>query len=179
MGVTSAQWLEQLKRHLPRGPLWRVAPGSLLESVLQALADMLARAQLLIETLVVEADPRTCYQLLPEWETSVGLPDDCLPAGGTTQERRNAVVARLISTGGASVPYFTQLAATYGYTITIDFPALHTWRVSTPTTVGITVANCLSSCVDPLRTWGNTQLECLLNRVKPAHTVVEFAYGVT
>jgi uncharacterized protein YmfQ (DUF2313 family) len=176
--VTSNQYLDQLKRLAPPGRLWAIPVGSLIEKVFLAIADGLARAQTLLETLPSESDPRTTSQLLPEWEKVTGLPDGCIPSGGTTQERRNAIVARLISTGGASVPYFTQLAATYGYSITIDFPALHTWRVSTPTTIGITRANCRSKCIDPLRTWGNDQLECLLNRVKPAHTVLEFAYGV-
>lgn len=181
MGIasTAAAYAAQLRQLLPRGPLWQWREDSPLVGLLLALAAGLSRFHLAAARLPREADPRTTSELLAEWEASCGLPDGCLPGGGSADQRRNAIVARLVATGGASRAYFIEIAAVYGYTITITEPALHTWRVNSTEDVSITPFRAgLSRAGEPLRTFGNQQLECLINRIKPAHTVVEFAYGV-
>jgi uncharacterized protein YmfQ (DUF2313 family) len=84
------------------------------------------------------------------------------------------IVARLISTGGQSIPYYEQIASALGFVISItefsptepggDAPEgmiveesdwAHTWRV-----------NVLNSGTAP----ANSLLACLLERYKPAHT---------
>ena len=176
--MTGEAYAAQLAAHLPTGPLWRsLATIPLWQGWLLALGDGLARFHGVVDGLVVETDPRTSSELLPEWEWTVGLPDHCLAGGGSTEQRRDAVVARLVATGGSSVAYFTQLAAAYGYTITVDFPALHTWRVTTPADTAVVNMTCNGTCNDALQSFGNEQLECLLARVKPAHTELLFAYG--
>lgn len=177
MAVTAGQVLAQLKKLLPRGPLWNLPIGGVRERLLLAIADNLVATQSDEESILAEADPRTTAQLLPDWEATCGLPDGCLPGGGSTAQRRNAVVGRLNEVGGASKAYFIGLAAVYGYTITIDEPALHTWRVHSSLSAGLVWSTCNGTCDDQLQTYGSTQLECLINRVKPAHTVVEFAYS--
>ncbi|ROH88674.1 DUF2313 domain-containing protein [Stagnimonas aquatica] len=176
---TANAFAAQLAALLPRGQLWAGLLGSpLFRNVLQACGDALARVQGDIDRLPVEADPRTTADLLVEWESTVGLPDGCLADGGSIEQRRAAVVSRLVATGGASEDYFLGLAAAYGYTGAISYPALHTWRFETPTEVALINATCNGNCNDALQSYGNEQLECLLNRAKPAHTVLEIAYGV-
>jgi uncharacterized protein YmfQ (DUF2313 family) len=178
MAVTPQAFAGELGALLPRGRLWRgLLRGPLFSSLLLALGDGLARFRAFAEKLPQESDPRFTTQLLPEWEQSTGLPDDCIPGGGSTEQRRNAVVARLRATGGASPAYFVELAATYGYTATVDNLGPNHWRITVAEAYSITNATCRSTCIDELRTWGNDQLECLINRLKHSHTQVDFAYG--
>lgn len=58
--------------------------------------------------------------MLSEWESSLGLPDDCaIGESGGVSDRQRAVVAKLISTGGLNRDYYIRVAAALGYTITI------------------------------------------------------------
>jgi uncharacterized protein YmfQ (DUF2313 family) len=58
--------------------------------------------------------------LLPDWERNWGLPDPCLTHPPTAlNDRRLALVAKMTMLGGQSRQFFIDLAATYGYTITI------------------------------------------------------------
>ena len=176
--MTAEGYAAQIDALLPHGKLWQsLAVSPVWQGLLLAIGDGLARFDLAVENLTLEADPRTSSELLPEWEWTTGLPDHCLPNGGSTEQRRFAVVARLVATGGSSAAYFIELADSYGYTITIDYPALHTWRVNTPTATALTNMTCNGTCNDALQVFGNEQLECLLGRVKPAHTALLFAYG--
>lgn len=59
----------------------------------------LARVHDRVLNLLEEADPSTADELLGEWETLVGLPDECA-AADTPEDRRALVVARLRGIGG-------------------------------------------------------------------------------
>lgn len=131
---------------------------------------------------------------LADWERVLGLPDAC--AGGYTQtqtERITAALAKIRQRGGQSRAYFISLAQALGYDIAIEEPAVYTcgspcdqpihdepwhfaWTVRGPE-VTVREFACLSGCADPLASWGNRMLECVINRLKPAHTHVLFAYG--
>lgn len=52
----------------------------------------------------------------------------------------------------------------------------HRWRINAPTTT-VTEFTVNSPCTDPLRTWGNALLECVMNRYKPAHGELLFGYS--
>lgn len=179
MGVTAAAYAGQLAALLPRGKLWRgLLRAPVVGGVLLALGDTLARLDESINGLRREADPRSTLQLLPEWEASVGLPDGCLPGGGTTEQRRNAVVARLLSTGGSSPAYLIALGAAFGYTLTVEPLAPNQIRIRSAAATSTTYFRSgVSRAADRLQIFGNAQLECLINRVKPAHVQVTFAYG--
>lgn len=51
----------------------------------------------------------------------------------------------------------------------------HRWRVNAAETT-MTEATCLSPCTTPLRSWGNQPLQCVMNRMKPAHTDLLFSF---
>ncbi len=176
--MTPGAYFAQLKALLPRGPLWRLTRGGTFEGLLRAIADGLFRVRRRALDLQAEADPRTTYELLPEWEASCGLPDGCLPNGGTLTERRNAVVARINTVGGVDAAYFVGLAAQLGFEVTVVDTGPNVIRMDVPDTISVSWATAGGAVAgDPIRSWGNSQLECLINRYKPAHIEVQFAYG--
>lgn len=177
MGMTAEQYQAQLDALLPPGAFWRWVQGSVLYGLLLAIGDSLARVDAVAERLPLDADPRTTSDPT-NWEACCGLPDGCIPGGGTLQQRRNAVVSRLASVGGASAAYIEALAAEYGYTVTVEDLGPSHWRVNAAEADVVVNSTCNGTCDDPLEVFGNEQLECLITRVKQSHTQVEFAYGV-
>jgi uncharacterized protein YmfQ (DUF2313 family) len=197
MGALTDKYRRQLQALLPSGLAWPQDPDSTLAKVLAAMAEELARVDSRTLQLIEEADPRTAYELLPDWERVCGLPDTCTGTGAQTiAERRAAVAAKLTARGGASIAYFQALAEHLGYTVRIDVfrpfmcgrsrcgdalngPATvrHYWRV-TVTGPRFTPFRCgASQCGDSLGKISRAaDLECLLNRLKPAHTQVIVAY---
>lgn len=195
MGLTATDYLAQLQALLPQGPAWPRDAEAELTRLLAAWADELARVDGRAADLVEEADPRTTAELLADWERVAGLPDACVEAlglGQTTAQRRAALVAKLTTIGGQSAAYYIALAASLGYAITVTEFDLHdvednvehpltgtpwqfAWQVNAAEdTIGVLAVT--DTVEDPLAWWGNELLECVINRLKPAHTHVLFAY---
>lgn len=163
------------------------------DPVLQGLAAEFARAHNRLGDLLRDSDPRTTYELLTDWERAFGLPDACCGSSDDMQARINALVAKVFGAGSPTPQYFIDLAATVGYDITIT--ELGPFRVTSPVTAALygeeavfvwqvnaalnTVAyfDMNSTVETPLARWGNSILECIINRAKPAHTFVIFSYS--
>jgi uncharacterized protein YmfQ (DUF2313 family) len=191
-----AAYLDQLQQLLPPGAAWPRDPDAVLTRVLDAEAEELARVDGRAADLLEEADPRTTLELLPDWERVTGLPDQCLPAGTSLVERREAVVARLTGLGGQSVAFFMQLAAVFGYAVEIvelrpfiaghsvcgaplggDHDIRHVWRVVVPDLRVVEFRAGASACGDRLGEIRRAEvLECLFQRLRPAHTRLVFQY---
>ncbi|MCE1117462.1 YmfQ family protein [Pseudomonas sp. NMI795_08] len=193
---TAADYLEQLKTLLPPGQAFPREAGTTLHALLDGMSIELARADSRGEALPLEANPATTNELLSDWERVAGLPDKCSGLlEETIQGRRNALLAKLSSSGGQSPAYFIELAALLGYTVTIEefrpFRAgrsdagdaltngdwVFAWIVRSPETTVISFRAGMSAVGERLRTWGNDTLECKINQLKPAHTIALFAHG--
>lgn len=178
--ATADRYRQQLNALLPPGSLWdRLRlKDSTFQSLLLAFSDSLARVHNRLANVRREADPRSTLELLDEWEASVGLPDGCLTRAQTVAERRKAVVSRLKSIGRADRAYFIEVAAEFGYVVTIDEVDDHEWTMTCAESTALTEFHAGESVAgDSLGEFGNEQLECLMNRLKPAQTVLNFAYG--
>lgn len=180
---------------LPVGLVWPRDAAAIQSAVTRALANSFQRSDSESMSLLTNLFPKTAVTMLPEWEATLGLPDDCsIGEVDTISKRQNAVVSKLISSGGQSVAYFISVAKALGYNITItqfrqaragmsacgdalngdDWPL--TWRVNAES-ITLVYARCgLSYCGDPLRSWGNKQLECRINALTPSHTIVKYGY---
>lgn len=193
MAMTQPEYLSQLQALLPTGAAWPRDPDATLTQFLAAFADELARLDARGEQLLDETDPHSTFELLADWERVAGLPDPCVTDAQTSGQRRDALVARLTSTGGQSRQYFIDLAAALGFTVSITESRAHTvsddvdarlyddawaftWRVNAAQTT-IWELTVEASVDDPLAAWGNVALECAIRRIKPAHTTVLFAYS--
>ena len=193
--VYSAEdFLKALQNLLPRGVVWSRSSDSVLTGTLSGLAPVWARHVARNNNLLVDAFPTTSFDLLSEWESTLGLPDPCAGASPTLQGRRNQVLARLTTNGGQSIDYFVSYAANLGYTISIkEYTPLrcgqqrcgdpvgsqdwaHAWSILSPENTVTLFKSGLSGAGEPLESWGNAVLECELNEIKPAHTVLTFIY---
>ena len=181
----------------PRGMALPLDETSTWQRLLGALAEELARVDARGDDLLREADPRSALEMLSDWERVCGLPDECTGDVATTlQERRAAVVARLTGLGSQSLAYFQALVDVLGYTVTIEefrpficgrsrcgdilggpHAVRHTWRVAVDGPRVTWFRTGASQCGDHLATIQEAfDLECLLNRYKPAHTRLVFSY---
>jgi uncharacterized protein YmfQ (DUF2313 family) len=180
--VTPEDYARQLSQLLPRGYVWTRDPHSRLYKLLLAVGDGLSRVHTSAQMLLREFDPRQADELIDNWETDTGLPDECTGPATGLDARRGAVMAKRLADGGASLPFFTELAAGLGYTIDIEeFGAFttgsgcdealnndlwqHTWRVN------------VMMATDAVITDDEKHvLECVIGRAAPGHTEVRFAY---
>lgn len=184
---------ELLKLLLP--PVSYDSTGALLNAELSADGNALDLAQSIADQILAEADPRTTAAMFADWERVYGLPEICVTNSGivqSSQERRAALVAKVIMQGGQHKQFYIDLAASLGYTITInewaprntehdsefavtDEPYRFIWQVNSELN---TVRDLKTEDDTEMATavWGNTLLECTMNRFKPAHTYIIFAY---
>lgn len=175
---------------LPRGRAWE---GSVIGQVVQGLCGSAARLDARAQDLLVDAFPASSVELLPDWESSLGLPDPCAGIAPTIQQREAQVVARLTDSGGQSAQHFINFAAQLGYTISIRNYApsrfgrpfgqpfggeawAHTWAVIAPLETVTRFAFGQSGFGEPFAAWSNAVLECELQARAPAHTILLFIY---
>lgn len=177
MSRTADDYLVLLQQLLPPGRLWTslCRPGSQFNNLLLSMADEFARVDGRSEQLLNEFHPQLMSEMLTDWETFVGLPE-CGVSGQTTQQRRNALQAKLALLGDNRAQYFIDIAAILGYTVTITEVPPYAYQVNAPETT-IIESTCESPCTDPLRVWGNDDLECALKKINPAHLNQSFTYG--
>lgn len=194
--MTPEGYEDQVRALLPPGPAWPQGPDDPPMQLGSGWAYSVARMDAVIIGLVDEADPTTTYALLDDWERVAGLPDACELAFGGEQEiaqRRSALLARITSAGGQTAAYYISVAAAMGYDITITEFSEHTvdddvdaemngqdwafaWAVNATTTT-VTEFSVDDTADDPLAWWGNAILECVFERIKPAHTTLIFSYS--
>lgn len=168
------------------------APGSQLHTELAAEAATLDAAQTSANNAAQAVTPYFAAELLTDWERVCGITP---PAGAPYQQRLQAVLAKLAETGGLSIPYFTRLAESMGYSISItelapfcagvnragdpihDPDVQWCWRVDVSgQSVSYAFHAGISRAGEPLLAFGDAVLETVLNELKPAHTFVYFTY---
>lgn len=170
---------EQLFASLPPGRAWPDRLESNLRQLLLALAVQLYAVDLRGQQVLAELDPGTTFDLLPEWERLLGLPDPCAPPAQTVQERRARVVQRLTVQPHPTKQYLLELCAALGYpdaTITESGP--HQFTVDVPNPRVTYFRTGASQCGDLLgKIERAADLECLLTEQKPAHLSIIFNYS--
>lgn len=172
--------------------LFPVELGGVFDDDIKIEGKHLDAAQTSAERLLVEMFPDTTVDLIADWEDTYGLSPE---ADDPLQVRRAALMKKMKELGGLSRQYFIDLAASYGWTITIDelLPFMCGWSKSgdylyIPEAIWIWRVNVQGSpvynyrvgesCAGERLTWwpANTALESLITELKPAHTAVIFNY---
>ena len=186
---------------MPSGPAWSRSPKSDMSKLGDAAAAFFFYIHQRVEKAAREMFPDTCEETLVDWEAMLELPEPCEHGnhaeGQTFYERVNAAIAKINRNISPTKENFAKLANFLGYNVSI---------VTTPPSVcgiarcgenlgGATEANYYwITIVDGARlsyarcgtavcgevlcriTWAE-DLECLLNRIKPAHTIIKLSYA--
>jgi len=177
---------------MPRGRAWPRDADATITSVIGGLAQTFERSNGSAAQLLVDAFPATAYELLGEWESTLGLPSRFAAAPTAVADRQAQVVAALTDTGGQSVAYFMELAAKLGYQISITHfkpfsvrePVskpiygkawAHAWQINVSLNTVLDI-NVESSVDETLAFWDNTALLAAIDRYKPAHSIPIISY---
>lgn len=211
MAITSEEvdaFRSALEALLPQGLIWTRSPDSVRSKVLRGLGMEGAQVADRARALLVESDPRTCDELLTEWEAFAGTDKIGVDLTTlTTSQRRDLVVYWLTIERSSAVQFFIDLAAKFGFVITItEYRPAHVgpnagdpdiWSDGFASKIGdalwteewqhvwqvnapaVTVryAGIGDRIGDALATWGNGLLESIIRAAKPAHTAVLFSYA--
>lgn len=198
MDVISMDYFSQLIALQPPGRALPRIPESAWGRLMMALADGFGRVDARSEELVRESDPRSCRELITDWERVCGLPGACPPDGAENNLplRRSAVLNVLIRAGGRPPAYFAWLAKNAGIDIEImehrpfmagisrcggelggDELSRFYWSV----VIGGRLARfrCgAGTCGEPLSSCSPArEFECLLRLAQPAHAKLIVTYA--
>lgn len=195
MAMTRESITRSLVKMLPPGVAMRRSPDSVMRKVLDAAAEEFARIYARAGDLLDETHLRGDGELLDEWERELGLPEPCMPDDATLDDRRNAVRSKRLQLGGQSVQYFIDVASGLGIVISISEQKpfrmgdrmgkrlygetwAFAWVVHSTASPETTLARVGTARVgDRLRQFGADILQCVFDRLAPAHTVVIYSYG--
>jgi uncharacterized protein YmfQ (DUF2313 family) len=178
-----AEMTDSLANFFPNGKLFisKFINETVFRNLLEGMAVELQRAQdelkIFSEGIIPSRDDD--FEFVDEWERVVGIPDDCFSGTGENSDRRNAIVAKLATTGVQTTQDFVDLAAVFDIAVTVtaesDTP---TSGVSARYQIRVTGANIISNLPPydiPLSLAGSeTFLECIFNKVKPSNCEVLF-----
>ncbi len=146
-------------------------------------------------TVAGALDPFRHQEWRPLWEQVYGVPGTCFTNDMPYQERLHLLALAFQERLGGSKEWFSRIAALLGYTI--DIKEHKSFKVGSFVgeqltnnfwlyvfvikTKGNSAKRFRASCSksgESIAQWGNTLLECIINKYKPAHTCVYFAYVV-
>jgi uncharacterized protein YmfQ (DUF2313 family) len=167
--------------------------GKYLSAELKAEANLMDAVRASAARVLASITPFYSSATLSDWERVY----DVVPReGATQQERRQNVLVKMAATGGLSIPYFTNLAASLGYTITITEPRAFqagvnrcgdtlwvegmrwVWQVNVigSQTPKYRFRAGASAAGEPLLAFGESVLETTFKDLKPAFTDCYFTY---
>jgi len=169
--------------------------GGVMDALYGGFGLSLADGEEQTEKLYVEIHPREAEALLADFERVLG--DD--PCGRDKQEqtlsqRQRRAHQRWTATGGQSIPYFVEIARNLGSEIEVEefWPSVangmaagdalipegeqFVWLVKLKLINPDWFITGRNEAWDSLFTFEMSSIECVLRRLKPAHTTLIFAY---
>jgi len=169
--------------------------GGVLDVLYGGFAYALGSGESQTEKLYVEIHPREAEALLSDFERVLG-PDPCGRDQGeqTLDRRQRRAHQRWTATGGQSIPYFVEIARNLGAQIEVQefWPSFaggmvagdsltpegeqFVWLVKMKLINPDWFITGRNEAWDSLFTFENSDIECVLQRLKPAHTTLIFAY---
>lgn len=186
---SAADYLAALQSLMPRGRAWPRDPDSEQAKILSGMAPIYERQNQRANNLLVDAFPSTSKELLPEWESSLGI-----VGHGSARERSAKVLARFSGSGGQSKSYMISYAKNLGFKITIKefsqarigcflagMPIMgaefsYAWEITTSKISPFRFRSGNSSAGDPLTLPSKSIIEPEMVAISPLHTTVIFKY---
>lgn len=111
----------QFADHIPEGRAWnsKIDENSVMYKNIKSLASAFNIVQQQIELIANEFNINLTVDLLPDWEESVGIPDDCIFELQDLEERRETVIQRLKKIPVVTKAEFEALALSLGIEVTV------------------------------------------------------------
>lgn len=184
----------KIAEFLPTGKAWDAKndTSTNLGGLLLALGAEFSRIEELIQTTNKELDINFADELLSEWETSVGIPDDCFGTSGDDETRRTQIIVKLRNIRLQVIQDYVDLAALFGVTA-IVFAGTPAGFLPVPTakeerfSITINLPGENSGLVFPydvdffpipFASNLTSLMQCLFLKVKPANVRLIFQFGV-
>lgn len=116
------QYTNSLADYLPGGCLFASAhvSDSNFRKLLRGMAGELFRANGLLIEYSEQIIPDQTTKFIAEWESALGIPDDCFKGTGTLNERRRDILTKLAALGVQTAQDFVDLATIFGVTVTVN-----------------------------------------------------------
>lgn len=177
------QYTNSLADYLPGGILFasKSVSNSNFRKLLRGMAGELFRANGLLKEYSEEIIPDQTVKFIAEWESAVGIPDDCFKVSGTIDNRRKQVLTKLASLGVQTIADFENVALIFGVTATVLAGSESGIVFASNKVARFTIVINLTlperfTYTFPL-TFGDdltVLLECLFKKLKPANCQVLF-----
>ena len=198
--VERTSYREQLHALLPQGSAWPREPGTVLDDLLDAIAEQLARVDSSGSNLLDDIRPNNTLDLLSDWERVAGLPDSCSVDNSSVAVRRASLLEKLVTKTSPSPAEFRRIGDLFGVTITVEefdqtrattwanaqSPAVdvtsgkwrYVWWITIPTSADVARLTTVSTVDTPFKSVGrNSELECRLRGASPAHSHLIIEYN--
>lgn len=187
------QYTDSLADYLPGGLLFasKSVQDSNFRKLLKGMSGELFRANGLLKTYNDEIIPDQTVKFIDEWESALGIPDDCFRGTGTIDERRRDVLTKLGSLGIQTKQDFIDLAALLGIAVNVEsgshngtFPLVFP-AILFDSSKGARFTIIITFTVEPASRFTYTFpfvfggdaiaiLECLFNKLKPSNCKLIF-----
>jgi len=191
--LSKQQQAQVIANYMPGGKAFAAKNilGTNIRKWLLGFAREFLRVDALIALFRVDTVPDKTQYYISEWESAVGIPDDCFKGTGDDTERRLHIIMKLAKSGLQTGQDFVDFAAKLGIPIEVEsgaihgafpfiFPikfypsgeaAHHTIIVRATETIGATFPY-----IFPIVFGTNdfALLECLFKKLKPANVDVVF-----
>lgn len=170
----AARFAARARGMLPKGRAWARHTGAELLDVLTATTYELARVEARSDEFRTEMDPAQTSALLSEWESALGLPDEC-GTPTTTEARRAAILARLTDSGTNTVSALETALANFDSGATLEIGTPTQFEVGTDGGAagrpvgGDEWAHTKILRITTSATVDRDEIECVLNNIKRAH----------
>lgn len=124
---TKEQQAATLANYLPSGRAFSAkdVSGTNIRLLLRGLADELIQVDKLIAELRRDMVPDQTQYHIDEWESAVGIPDQCFDGSGDDASRRLAITTKLSALGIQTDPDFVALAKRFGINVTVESGSVH------------------------------------------------------
>lgn len=172
------QHADSIAAYLPNDEtfLAKIKQGSNVRNFLLTLAQQFKEVEELLNLFSNELSPDEANFLINEWESMLGIPDDCFTGSGTLEDRQRDCLVKLASLGIQTAQDFIDLADIFGIDVSISngtdggffFPAAFPMAFTTPTpsTKFIIIVKFLTP--SPL----TGLVECLFSKLIPANCIL-------
>ena len=186
---TKDEMTNSLAAFMPSGRIFsdKDEENTTLRKYLTGLAIELFRIDEQMNVMSEDYDINLTTEFIDQWESAVGIPDNCFNSTNDIDERRQNVLTKLARMNLTTEQDFIDLAALYGFNITVEsgFTLGSHFTMTFPITLSgkedrFTMIVTFETTLEtfpltfpiPFGETGISLVQCLFNRLKPANVKI-------